>query len=134
MKKILLLSFILMTMLLSACSSNTNTWVLEKDRLTEAGDVESYVEQLQNNQTDFRGYKVFTISEGAKMIVVSSGSTDKTLKFTKADVSDNNTTISIEEVNQESEEENPFILIGIDEIKGKLTVVKESGDELIAFE
>ncbi|MDA1675582.1 hypothetical protein [Bacillus cereus group sp. TH152-1LC] len=130
MKKIFLLLFILMTMLLGACSfSVKNTWVLEKDRIAEASDVESYAKRLQNDKVDFRGYKVLTISEGKKMIVVSTGSTDKTLELTKADVSDNNTTILVKEKNKKSDEKNPFILIGINEIKGKLKVVNQSGDE-----
>ena len=130
---------------LSACGSNNDnepfTWVLEKDRLVESGGIEDYVAQLQNEQpdyrpelTEFRGYNVFTVSEGMKMVVVSTGLSDKTLEFTGADVSENNTTILVKEVNQESEEENSYILIGIEEIKGELTVFNENGDEFTAYE
>ena len=145
MKKIFLLSFILMMTFLSACGSNNDnepfTWVLEKDRLVESGGIEDYVAQLQNEQPDYRpeltevrGYNVFTVSEGMKMVVVSTGLSDKTLEFTGADVSENNTTILVKEVNQESEEENSYILIGIEEIKGELTVFNENGDEFTAYE
>lgn len=132
MKKIYLILFVLMIAFLSACGSNT--WVLEKDRLSEVGSVENYVEQLQNNHTDFQGYRVFTISEGKKLVVVSSGANDQTLKFTGADVSNNSTTITVEEETKETDEVNSFILIGIDEIKGEFFVVNESGEEYKEFE
>ncbi|WP_416150065.1 hypothetical protein ACM26V_03430 [Salipaludibacillus sp. HK11] len=126
MKKRFLTLFILLIIFLSACGHNT--WVLEKDRLSEVGGVANYVEQLQNNQSDFRGFRVFTISEGKKMVVVSTGSSDQILSFTGADVS-NNTTITVEEENKQSDEENSYILIGIDKIEGELSVVGESGEE-----
>jgi len=44
MKKVCLILFVLTVAFLSACSSNT--WVLEKERLNEVGNVEDYVEQL----------------------------------------------------------------------------------------
>lgn len=84
MKKVCLIILVLTVTMLSACS---NTWVLEKDRLGEVGTVKNYVEQLQEDDTDFQGYRVFTISEGKKMVVVSSGSSDQILKFTEADTS-----------------------------------------------
>ncbi|MBU8907470.1 hypothetical protein KH400_12710 [Desertibacillus haloalkaliphilus] len=115
-----------MITLLSACGPNT--WVLEKERLGEVGSIENYVWQLQNNKSEFRGYRIFTISEGKKMVVVSTGSSDQTLKFIDADVS-NHTTITVEEENKESDELNSYILIGIDQIKGELSVVSESGEE-----
>ncbi|MFN7253255.1 MAG: hypothetical protein ACK4M9_21145 [Anaerobacillus sp.] len=132
MKKIFLTLLVLVITFLSACSSNT--WVLEKDRLNEVGDVASYVGELQTNQTDFRGYRIFTISEGKKMVVVSSGTSNKTIEFTGADVTKNNTSISVVEVNKESDEENSYILIGLDKIEGELTVVTENGEEFMAFE
>ncbi|MCA1054335.1 hypothetical protein LCM10_04990 [Rossellomorea aquimaris] len=131
MKNVFLL---ILMLLLSACSITSHTWVLEKDRLSEVSSVKNYVEQLQTNEADLRGYRVFTISEGSKMVVVSSGSIDKALKFVEADVSENNTTISVEEISQNSDEANPYILIGIDEIKGELTVVNENGDEFKVVE
>ncbi|WP_373893211.1 hypothetical protein [Virgibacillus sp. CBA3643] len=132
MKKVCLILFALTVAFLTACGSNT--WVLEKDRLNEVGSVKNYVEQLQNNHTEFRGYRVFTISEGKKMVVVSSGTSNHTLEFTGAGVSNNSTTITVEEETKETDEENSYILIGIDEIKGEFSVVSESGEEYKEFE
>lgn len=132
MKKIYLIILVLTTVFLSACGSNT--WVLEKERLDEVESVKNYVEQLQNDNTDFRGFKVFTISEGKKMVVVSSGTSNQTIKFKEADVSNNRTTITVEEESMETNEKNSYILIGIDEIKGELSVVNEGGEEYKEFE
>jgi|SRR5690625_105579 len=132
MRKVCLILFILTVAFLSACGSNT--WVLEKDRLNEVGSIENYVEQLQSNHTGFRGYRVFTISEGKKMVVVSSGTSNQTLEFTGEDDSNNSTTITVEKETKETDEENTYILIGIDQIKGELTVVSDSGEEYKEFE
>ncbi|WP_061809421.1 hypothetical protein [Rossellomorea vietnamensis] len=64
MKKIHLVIFVIMVAFLSACGSNT--WVLEKDRFDEVGSVKNYVEQLQNEHTEFQEFRVFTISEVRK--------------------------------------------------------------------
>lgn len=127
-----LLLFVLMIAFLSGCSSNT--WVLEKDRLEEVESVKNYVGQLQNDYTDFRGFKVFTISEGKKMVVVSSGTSNQALKFNGEDTSNNSTTITVEEKRTETDEENPYILIGIDKIKGEFSVVNESGEKFKEYE
>jgi len=118
---------VLVIVFLNACGRKT--WVLEKDRLGEVNSVENYVEHLQNDSTGFRGYRVFTISEGKKMVVVSSGTSDQTLRFKKADVSNESTTITVEEEAMDTDEENPYILIGIDEIKGDFSVVNESQEK-----
>lgn len=132
MKKIFLLS-VLLVIFLSACGSNT--WVLEKERLSEDRDIEAYVKSLQQVHTDFRGYNVITIAEGSKMVVVSTGTDLNTLEFKEADISDDNTVITVEELDKQAvDEENSFILIGIDEIKGELTVVNTNGEEFLIFE
>ncbi|KMM37948.1 hypothetical protein [Guptibacillus hwajinpoensis] len=127
MKNIYLVIFVLLVAFLSACGSNT--WVLEKDRLAEVGSVKSYVEQLQNEHTDFQGFRVLTISEGKKMVVVSTGTSNQTLKFKETDVSNNSTKIIIEEESTETDEKNPYILIGIDQIKGEFSVVNENEEK-----
>jgi len=68
------------------------------------------------------------------MVVVSSGASNQTLEFTGADISNNSTTITVEKETKETDEENTYILIGIDQIKGELTVVSDSGEECKEFE
>jgi hypothetical protein len=131
MKKIPLILIALAITSLSAC--NNNTWVLEKDRLGEDPDIEHYVDELQSDYPDFKGYKVFTISEGSKMVVVSTGSSEQVLSFSEAEISNEKTTISVEEKTEKVKEENAYIMIGIDEIKGELSVVNESKEEYKEF-
>lgn len=59
--------FVIM-LLLAGCQSSY--WVLEKDRIDKVPDIKSYVKDLQMHD-DVKGYQVFTISEGKKMVVVS---------------------------------------------------------------
>jgi hypothetical protein len=47
----------------------------------------------------------------------------------RADVSNNSTTITVEEKSTETDEENTYILIAIDEIKGEFSEVNESGEK-----
>ena len=68
------------------------------------------------------------------MVVVSSGASNQTLEFTGADISNNSTTITVEKETKRTDEENSYILIGIDEIKGELTVISDSGEEYKEFE
>jgi ABC-type microcin C transport system duplicated ATPase subunit YejF len=131
MKKMSLILITFAITILSACSNST--WVLEKDRIGEDTDIERYADKLQSDYPDFRGYKVFTISEGSKMIVVSTGSSEQSLKFKDAIVTNDKTTITLEEENKQTSEENSFIMIGIEEIKGELSVVNESGDGYTEF-
>lgn len=132
MKRNFLLS-VLMVMILSAC--NWNTWVLDKDRLSENSDIEAYVQSLQQVHTDFRGHYVLTVAEGRKMVIVSTGSNATTLAFKDAEISHDKTVVTVDELNNQSTDEvNSFILIGIDEIKGDLVVVNADGEEFLSFD
>lgn len=63
-------------LLLAGCQPSY--WVLEKDRVGEGSpDLEIYANYLQMHD-DVKGYQVFTISEGKKMVVVSLETVRKT--------------------------------------------------------
>ncbi|MBD7983235.1 hypothetical protein H9649_01470 [Sporosarcina sp. Sa2YVA2] len=81
MKKTFIVTILFVTALvLAACGGYTphNNWVLEKDRLDENSEMENFVISLQNNPHK-RGFKVFTISEGRKMVGVLTGDAEKSL-------------------------------------------------------
>lgn len=60
--------FVIM-LLLAGCQSSY--WVLEKDRIGEgSSELELYANYLQTHD-DVKGYQVFTILEGRKMVIVS---------------------------------------------------------------
>ncbi|QQF63134.1 hypothetical protein I9X38_01970 [Bacillus mojavensis] len=120
--------FVIM-LLLAGCQSSY--WVLEKDRIGEGGsELELYANYLQMHE-DVKGYQVFTISEGKKMVVVSLGSSENDKKLDVSDVkySPTETIVTVKrEPAPKANEKNPYILIGLDKIEGDLIVQDESGD------
>ncbi|MCO4852433.1 hypothetical protein [Bacillus vallismortis] len=116
-------------LLLAGCQSSY--WVLEKDRIGEGSpDLEIYANYLQMHE-DVKGYQVFTISEGKKMVVVSLGSRekDKKLEVSGVKFSPKETIVTVKrKTTPKANEKNPYILIGLDKIEGDFIVQDESGD------
>lgn len=126
MKKVLVGLFVIM-MLLSGCGKEY--WVLEKKRLDEEPAVRMYVNYLQNDKTDRKGFKLIDIAEGKKMVVVSTGTNKLELEAVDVEVLDNETIVTVREVEADSDEINPYILIGLKSKNGKVKVVNEDGEE-----
>ncbi|MGD1415578.1 hypothetical protein [Bacillus sp. X2(2017)] len=120
--------FVIM-LLLAGCQPSY--WVLEKDRIGEGSpDLEIYANYLQMHD-EVKGYQVFTISEGKKMVVVSLGSSEKDKKLEVSDVkySPKETTVTVERIPaSKANEKNPYILIGLDKIEGEFIVQDEKGN------
>lgn len=114
-----------------ACWMSAVLWVLEKDRIGEGSpDLEIFANYLQMHD-DVKGYQVFTISEGKKMVVVSLGSSEKDKKLEVSDVkfSPKETIVTVKrKPAPTANEKNPYILIGLDKIEGDLIVQDETGD------
>ncbi|WP_163527223.1 hypothetical protein [Halobacillus ihumii] len=130
MKKVLFVfMFIFISSILVACGgySPENNWVLEKSRLDEVGEIETYVTKLQNNP-DTRGFKVFTIAEDKKMVVISSGNKDKSLELDNVEVVSGDTKITLSEMNRKNGEDNPYIMVGLGAIEGELYVKSIEGN------
>ncbi|MCI4167250.1 hypothetical protein [Bacillus spizizenii] len=119
--------FVIM-LLLAGCQPSY--WVLEKDRIGEGSpDLEIYANYLQMHD-DVKGYQVFTISEGKKMVVVSLGSSekDKKLEVSGVKYSPKETIVTVKrKPAPKANEKNPYILIGLDKIKGEFIVQDEMG-------
>ncbi|MBL6009079.1 hypothetical protein JNA71_11755 [Bacillus halotolerans] len=120
--------FVIM-LLLAGCQPSY--WVLEKDRIGEdSSELELYANYLQTHD-NVKGYQVFTISEGKKMVVVSLGSSEKDKKLEVSDVkfSPKKTIVSMKrKPAPKANEKNPYILIGLDKIEGDLIVQDKTGD------
>ncbi|MBL4963231.1 hypothetical protein [Bacillus halotolerans] len=119
--------FVIM-LLLAGCQPSY--WVLEKDRLDEVTDIKMYVNDLQMHD-DVKGYQVFTISEGKKMVVVSLGSSEKEKKLEVSGVkySPKETIVTVKrKLAPKANEKNPYILIGLDKIEEALIVQDEKGN------
>ncbi|NCT22911.1 hypothetical protein GWR57_02445 [Bacillus subtilis subsp. subtilis] len=106
-------------------------WVLEKDRIGEGSpDLEIYATYLQMHD-DVKGYQVFTISEGRKMVIVSLGSSEKDKKLEVSDVkfSPKETIVTVKRNTAPTvNEKKPYILIGLDKIEGEFIVQDEMGN------
>ncbi|WP_185184137.1 hypothetical protein [Bacillus subtilis] len=120
--------FVIM-LLLAGCQPSY--WVLEKDRIGEGSpDLEIYATYLQMHD-DVKGYQVFTISEGRKMVIVSLGSSEKDKKLEVSDVkfSPKETIVTVKRKTAPTvNEKNPYILIGLDKIAGEFIVQNETGN------
>ncbi|PJZ01788.1 hypothetical protein [Bacillus vallismortis] len=120
--------FVIM-LLLAGCQPSY--WVLEKDRIGEGSpDLEIYANYLQMHE-DVKGYQIFTISEGKKMVVVSLGrrEKDKKLEVSGVKFSPKETIVTVKrKPAPTANEKNPYILIGLDKIEGEFIVQDESGD------
>lgn len=114
----------------AACGCQPAYWLLEKDRIGEGSpDLEIYANYLQMHD-DVKGYQVFTISEGKKMVVVSLGSSekDKKLEVSGVKYSPKETIVTVKrKPAPKANEKNPYILIGLDKIKGEFIVQDEMG-------
>ncbi|RPK03246.1 hypothetical protein BSBH6_02720 [Bacillus subtilis] len=120
--------FVIM-LLLAGCQPSY--WVLEKDRIGEgSSDLEIYANYLQMH-ADVKGYQVFTISEGKKMVVVSLGSSENEKQLEVSDVkfSSKETVVTVKrKPASKANETNPYILIGLDKIEGEFIVQDEMGN------
>lgn len=115
-------------LLLAGCQSSY--WVLEKERIGEgSSELELYANYLQTHD-DVKGYQVFTILEGRKMVIVSLGSSEKEKKLEVSDVkyTPKETIVTVKrKPTPKANEKNPYILIGLDKIKGEFIVQDEMG-------
>lgn len=120
--------FVIM-LLLAGCQSSY--WVLEKERIGEgSSELELYANYLQTHD-DVKGYQVFTVLEGRKMVIVSLGSSekDKKLEVSGVKYSPKETVVTVKrKPAPKANEKNSYILIGLDKIEGDLIVQDETRD------
>jgi hypothetical protein len=122
MNKTILLSFLLFIFLLSGCSKSMDYTLLQEDEIKDIPDVLNYVNELQSKNDKYKGYKVFNTSDGDKIVVISSGIENKTLKINEANKSSSDTALSVVETEINSGHKNSYIVVKIDEIVGAFYV------------
>ncbi|MGG0669705.1 hypothetical protein [Sporosarcina koreensis] len=126
MKKVFVGLFV-MVMILSGCGKDY--WVWNKKEIDKEPGVRQYVNYLQDEKPDRKGFKMIDIAEGKKMVVVSTGTNKLELEALDVEVSDDETIVTVREVEADSDEINPFILIGLERKNGTLKVFNEEGEE-----
>ncbi|MFS0688404.1 hypothetical protein AB1K89_04010 [Sporosarcina sp. 179-K 8C2 HS] len=125
MKKVLTLLAIMM--ILTGCSKEY--WVWNKKEIDKEPGVRSYVNYLQKEMPERKAFKLIDIAEGKQMVVVSTGTNKLELEVVDVEILDDETIVTVREVEADSEEINPYILIGLERKNGKLTVVNEEGEK-----
>ncbi|ALC89169.1 hypothetical protein AM500_04720 [Bacillus sp. FJAT-18017] len=121
---------VLLLLLTTACSNSTESWwVLENDQISKSPEIQAYVNQLQTDKKDYKGYKVFTIAKGKKAVVISLGKEGKKLELVEVHTSSKDTAITIEETEQSTDDANPYIVVGMDEIVGAFYVYAQQTEE-----
>lgn len=124
---VLILCFLSLGLVACAGYTPNDHWVLEKSRIAEVPEVETYVMNLQETP-DKRGFKVFTIAEGRKMVVISTGNAEISLALDNVQVDSGDTKVILKEIDSKNDENNPYIMVGISAIKGKLFAQDTAGN------
>lgn len=108
--------------------NKTDYWVISKHDYDIDNPMDTYIQEVQN-ETNIRGYKRFTISEGNKGIVLSLGEEMAGTKIEVLDVveEDEKTIIYVNSVYNKSTEKNPMISIGFNRLKSVVEIRDTDG-------
>lgn len=103
-------------------------WIVKNPHFVSGDDVDSYIQLLQED-TSIQGYKTFTISEGSKGIVLSLGGNMAGNNIEVLDVTENygTTEIKIRTFYNQSSEQNPIIMIGLDRLQDDIIIMDTDG-------
>jgi hypothetical protein len=99
--------------------------LLQEDEIKDIPDVLNYISELQSKNDKYKGYKVFNTSEGDKIVVISSGIENKTLKINEANKSSSDTALTVVGTEIKSGHKNSYIAVKIDEIVGAFYVFEK---------
>jgi nitrate reductase NapAB chaperone NapD len=121
MNKNIAFIFILFVGFLTSCSQSADYTILDDETINNMPTVSTYVEKLQSDNLDYKGFKVFDTSDG-KVVVISSGEANKTLKVHKIEKSSKDTGVIVLQSDTHSEQKNPYVAINLDEIVGAFYV------------
>ncbi|WP_106497307.1 hypothetical protein [Lentibacillus sp. Marseille-P4043] len=104
--------------------NNVDYWVVKKSE----HNTNTYMENLQQN-SDVRGYKTVTISEGAKAIILSLGEEMAGNSIEVLDVEEQGYTthVKIRTFYDQSTEKNPMIMIGLDRLQKEVVITDTDG-------
>jgi hypothetical protein len=103
-------------------------WVIKKSSYSSGDAISLYEERVQNDLS-ITGYKVFTILEGNKGIVLSLGGKMKGNDIEVLDVEEqgHTTLIKIRSYYNQSDEKNPVIGIGLNRVQSEIVIMDTNG-------
>lgn len=125
MKKHIVLINIFIVYFLTSCSQAVDYSILDEKTVDNLTSVAAYVDELQASNTDYKGFKVFDTSDGKKVVVISSGEPNRTLRVNQVEQSSKDTSITVVEVDLPSEQKNSYVVVRLDEIVGAFYVFEK---------
>ncbi|MGC4377254.1 hypothetical protein WD019_09995 [Fictibacillus sp. Mic-4] len=112
------------------CTINyKNYWVIQKEKYDEAADMIDRFPEKAAQQPNVKGYSVYTISEGRKMLAIAVGGEYKghKVELERFSARGDTTHITIKIKKGKTTEANPVILIGVNKLHKKIVVEDTSG-------
>jgi hypothetical protein len=103
-------------------------WVIKKTHYFSGDDIGLYVQQLQKDFS-IKGYKVFTITEGNKGLVLSLGGEmeGNDIEVLSVKEQGNMTVVTIKSYYNQSDEKNPVIALGLNRLQSEVIVMDTNG-------
>ncbi|WP_369903356.1 hypothetical protein [Bacillus manliponensis] len=121
------LSFLI---LITACDKDL--WIIEPTKVHKLPRIKNYINELQTDKVDYKGYKVFDNPDGNQIIVISSGGNYE-LEIQHLHQSSKDTVIDVKVTNEKSKEKNSYVLVEVNKIIGAFYII-EDGDYDKEFE
>lgn len=112
----------LIVVILTSCTETVDYTILDKEKVNNMSAVSTYIDELQSSNSRYKGYKIFDISDSNKVVVISSGEPNKTLKIHNIENSSKDTAITIVQTDLPSKQKNSYLVIRLDEIIGAFYV------------
>lgn len=103
-------------------------WIIKKTHYSSGDKIGLYEQQLQKDVST-KGYKVFTIIEGNKGIVLSLGGEmeGNDIEVLSVEEQGNTTFVTIRSYYNQSEEKNPVIAIGLNRLQSEIVIMDTNG-------
>lgn len=130
MRKTVILCVVLYALIYAAYINYNQVtyWIDDKTEQDKDGDILAHLHNIATD-TSIKGYKVFTIMEGQKEIALSLGDNmaGNRIEVTDVENKEGQTEVHIRTTYNQSEEKNPYILVGLDNEESQIVVIDTDG-------
>lgn len=108
--------------------NQVNYWIDDKTVQDQDGNILAHLHNIETD-TSIKGFKVFTIMEGQKEIALSLGEkmAGNRIEVTDVENKEGQTEVHIRTTYNQSEEKNPYILVGLDNEESEIVVTDTDG-------
>lgn len=108
--------------------NQVNYWIDDKTVQDQDGNILAHLHNIETD-TSIKGFKVFTVMEGQKEIALSLGEkmAGNRIEVTDVENKEGQTEVHIRTTYNQSEEKNPYILVGLDNEESEIVVIDTDG-------